>query len=109
VEKQLRLVLENYLQYNMTIDKDIQELVDNFIEEVNSYEGELTSFKGGVDEVIVAAKEKVQRLAKVLDEKFEEDNSMTEEDYLKLFREKKEVILKEVKDSLSALIKDLEQ
>lgn len=89
------------------MDTDLQKLVDDFIKEINTYEGELASFKNNVDGILSETKNKANRLVAALDKKFDEE-SMSEEDYLRLLKEKKKEILDETKTNLDLLLKGLE-
>ena len=88
------------------MDPEIQNLIDEYIKQVEDKEGDLLAFQAKIDGIISDSKKELATTTADLDAKFDE-NKISEEEYLKMFREKKENILKETKEKLDSLVQSL--
>jgi len=87
----------------MKIDPEVQKLIDEFVEQVEKKEGELTSSKRDIDVIIAKAENELESVTTGLDAKFN-TNEISEEEYLVEFRKEKANILKNTKEKLDSLL-----
>ena len=88
------------------MDPEIKKLIDEYVEQIESKEPELRAFKDKIDVVISGAEKEFSILNNDLEAKFQ-DNKISEQEYLALFRDKKAIIIKETKDKLDSLVASL--
>jgi uncharacterized protein (DUF342 family) len=87
----------------MEIDPEIQNLIDEYVEQIESKEEDLTGLKRNIDGIISFARQELSRATSALDKKFD-NNEISEEEYLTEFRAQKEDILKKTKEKLNSLL-----
>ena len=87
----------------MKIDPEVQKLIDEFVEQVEKKEGELTSSKRDIDAIISNADSELSQVTANLEAKFN-TNEISEEEYLVEFRKEKANILKNTKEKLDSLL-----
>lgn len=90
----------------MEIDKEIKNLIAEYIKKVEDKEEILTLFKNNIDKIISDSKKRLKQITSDLDIKFEANN-ISEEEYLNLFRKSKIEILNKTKEELNSLIQSL--
>ena len=91
----------------MKIDSELQNLIDEYIKQVESKEDDLVGLKTNIDDIISLAQTELKKMIASLDIKFNA-NEISEEGYLAKLRAEKENILKRTKDKLNSLVKSLE-
>lgn len=87
----------------MEIDLELQNLIDEYVKQVESKEEDLVGLKRNIDGIISASKRELQNHTLDLDKKFN-GNEINEEEYLSEFRKVKENILKSAKEKLNSII-----
>jgi len=90
----------------MKIDSELQNLIDEYVKQVESKEGDLIGLKNNIDEIISLAQTELKKLMTGLDVKFDA-NEISEEEYLAKLRAEKENILKRTKEKLGSLLTKL--
>ena len=90
----------------MKIDSELQNLIDEYIKQVESKEGDLVGLKNNIDGIISITQIEFKKVIADLDVKFDA-NEISEEEYLAKLRVEKENILKKTKDKLNSLVKGL--
>lgn len=90
------------------MDEEIKNLIEEYIKRIESKEADLVLLKREIDKIIFHAQSEMRKTSTDLDQKFDR-SSLTEEEYLKLFREEKEKILLRTKERLDSLIQGIEE
>ncbi len=91
----------------MGIDTELQNLINEYVKQIESKEKDLTSFNQEIEKIIADAKKELKLMTTDLDVKFDASN-FSEEEYLTLFRKDKAEILEKTKEKLNSLVKGLE-
>lgn len=84
------------------IEPAVQKLIDEFVEQIEKKEGELTASKRDIDTITSSANDEMEDAIMDLEMKFEA-NEISEEEFLTGFRKTKENILKMTKEKLNTL------
>jgi|APCry1669188970_1035186.scaffolds.fasta_scaffold114135_2 hypothetical protein len=90
------------------MDEEIKNLIDEYVKQIESKETDLVFLKREIDKIIFHAQGEMKKASTDLDQKFD-TNSLTEEEYLKLFREEKEKVLQKTKEKLDSLVQGIEE
>lgn len=90
----------------MEIDKEIQKIIDDYVQKVIDNEESLFKLKNDIDQIINNSEEELMKMEDSIDQKFNK-NLINEEEYLRVFRENKEIILQKTKEKLEDLVKSL--
>ena len=87
----------------MEIDVELQNLIDEYVKQVEAKEDDLLGLKSNIDGIILTSKNEMGKVTTSLDKAFNA-NKISEEEYLTKFRAEKENILKRTKEKLDALL-----
>jgi len=87
----------------MEIDTELQNLIDEYVKQVESKEDDLVGLKRNIDGIISVSKQEIKNAMSDLDKKFDA-NEISEEDYLVKLRTEKENIFKKTKEKLDSLL-----
>jgi ribosomal protein S3 len=79
----------------MEPEQEIKNLIEEYVKSIEGKEEELTSFKSSIDKILNESKKELQKVTSDLDAKFD-SNNLSEEEYLTLFKQAKEDILKKM-------------
>jgi|APSaa5957512535_1039671.scaffolds.fasta_scaffold189036_2 hypothetical protein len=90
----------------MEIDKDIQKLIDTFVDGIEIKKEELDSFKSSVDALLLNSQNRSDEVIKILDKRFD-NNEITEGEYLKDYKEAKKQVVLDLKDELDKITSNL--
>jgi hypothetical protein len=90
----------------MEIDKEIQKVIDDYVEKISENEEALLKLKSDIDQIIHNSEKELIELENNLDQKFN-TNVLSEEEYLKLFKNNKENILSKTKQKMDELLASL--
>lgn len=88
------------------MDQEIKNLIDEYVKQIESKESDLLLLKRKIDEIIFHAQKEMKDIVSDLDAKFNA-NDITEEEYLKLMREQKAVILQKTKEKLDSFVQSI--
>ncbi len=92
----------------MEIDSELQNLIDEYVKQVESKEDDLLGLRRNIDGIISASKQELKSATAGLDKKFNA-HEISEEEYLAQFRAEKENILKKAKEKFDSLLKSYEK
>ncbi len=87
----------------MEIDPELQNLIDEYVKQIESKEDDLIGLKRNIDGIISVSKRELDSTTTSLEKKFN-TNEISEEEYLTKFRAEKENILNNTKEKLDALL-----
>ncbi len=90
----------------MDTQQEIKKLIAEYVKKLEDKEGELTAFKKEIEAIISTSKEDLAKATTDLDLRFN-NNEISEDEYLSLFRDQKQSILLATKGKLDALVKNL--
>ncbi len=90
----------------MVVEKEIQEIIDNFIEELEGKQNAIIDFNRKVQEIIYKSKQAFNSETDKLNEHFLKAE-ISEQEYRQRFLKFKEQIIKETKQKLDILIQSL--
>lgn len=90
----------------MEIDKEIQKIIDDYVEKIAENEEALLKLKYDIDQIIHNSEKELIELENNLDQKFN-TNVLSEEEYLTLFKKNKENILSKTKQKMDELLASL--
>lgn len=90
----------------MEIDKEIQKIIDDYVEKIAENEEALLKLKSDIDQIIHNSENELIELENNLDQKFN-TNVLSEEEYLNLFKKNKENILSKTKQKMDELLSSL--
>jgi hypothetical protein len=90
----------------MKIDSELQNLIDEYIKQVESKEGDLVGLKNNIDGIISITQIEFKKVIADLDVKFDA-NEISEEEYLAKLRAGKKSILEKTKEKLDSLLTKL--
>ena len=88
------------------MDEEIKNLIDVYTKQIEERGDNLLLFRSKIDVILINSSNEFEQLQVGLDKKFEDEN-LSEEKYLTLFREGKENILKQTKEKLDTLVANL--
>lgn len=85
------------------MEKEIQEILNNFLEQVEEREDQLASFHDDVQRILKTAESNLEKTIAELDADFS-NNIISEEEYLEKFKERKSSLLDITKKELDQLL-----
>lgn len=87
----------------MEIDTELQNLIDEYVKQVEKKEDDLVGLKRNIDGIISVSKQELKNATINLDKKFNA-NEISEDQYLASIRAEKENILKKAKEKMDSLM-----
>ena len=87
----------------MEIDPELQNLIDEYVKQVENKEDDLVGLKRNIDGIISVSKQEISSTIADLDKKFDA-NEISEEEYLAKLRAGKEGIITKTKEKLDSLL-----
>ena len=92
----------------MEIDAELQNLIDEYIKQVEAKEDDLVGLKRNIDGIISVSKRELENAVSDLDKNFDA-NKINEEEYLVKLRAEKKNILDKAKSKMDALVASYEK
>lgn len=92
----------------MEIDAELQNLINEYVKQIESKEEDLVGLKRNIDGITSVAKQELKQAISELDKKFDA-NEISEEGYLVKLRAEKENILNKTKEKLDAFLAQYEK
>lgn len=92
----------------MEIDAELQNLINEYVKQIESKEEDLVGLKRNIDGITSVAKQELKQAISELDKKFDA-NEISEEEYLVKLRAEKEKILNQTKEKLDAFLVQYEK